>query len=186
MRWSMWVSRECHGQSTSEPRHQHILNAAEVSICPATSMPDGWFVLKSTTARCCAAPSAPAAARKTRCRRDTPCQCRLNRDPVVPGRFWSHTDIGTISDLPAMPSPVRRVFPSREMLPALQSACARLSDDDPGGRENRPPITRAASRSESSRHAAYTRSVVTPPPAWPRRPATVLRSTPAVSSSVPF
>src|SRR5437870_9613632 len=35
-------------------------------------------------------------------------------------------------------------------------------------------------RSHSPTQAAYTRRVVAPPPAWPRRPATVRRSTPAV------
>lgn len=48
----------------------------------------------------------------------------------------------------------------------------------------REPSSSAAFRSDAATHAAYTRSVVAPPPPWPRRPATVRRSTPAESSSV--
>jgi hypothetical protein len=48
----------------------------------------------------------------------------------------------------------------------------------------RDPSSSAAFRSDAATHAAYTRSVVAPPPPWPRRPATVRRSTPAESSSV--
>lgn len=52
------------------------------------------------------------------------------------------------------------------------------------GRFNLVPKISAARRSDSTTNAAYSRSVVEPPPPWPSRPATVRRSTPAVSSAV--
>jgi hypothetical protein len=90
------------------------------------------------------------------------------------------THLGLHLDAP----PGRGCSPARAPLQAAVSSDQSSDLGNRFGRVRRLPRMSAARRSASATQAAYTRSVVTPPPPWPSRPATVRMSTPAVMSSV--